>query len=158
MEYQAETNQLFNLEASPAEGATYRLAKADKKKFGNDIITAADLTENKSQDPYYTNSSQLPVGYTDDVWEALDLQDEFQVKYTGGTVLHIFLGERMPSIESTRNFVRKVAENYSLPYFSITPTFSICPIHGYIPGEHEFCPKCDAEINYQEGMKFDVKD
>jgi ribonucleoside-triphosphate reductase len=157
-DYQTETNQLFNLEASPAEGATYRLAKADKKKFGDDIITAADLTENKSKDPYYTNSSQLPVGYTNDVWEALDLQDDFQVKYTGGTVLHIFLGERMPSIESTRNFVRKVAENYSLPYFSITPTFSICPIHGYIPGEHEFCPKCDAELGYEEGMKYVVKD
>ncbi len=157
-DYQTETNQLFNLEASPAEGATYRLAKTDKKKFGDDIITAADLTENKSKDVYYTNSSQLPVGYTDDVWEALDLQDDFQIKYTGGTVLHIFLGERMPSIESTRNFVRKVAENYSLPYFSITPTFSICPKHGYIPGEHEFCPKCDAEIGYEEGMEYEAVD
>jgi ribonucleoside-triphosphate reductase len=158
MDYQNETDQLFNLEATPGEGTTYRFAKADKKKFGDDIITAADLGANKSKAPYYTNSSQLPVGYTDDVWEALDLQDDFQNKYTGGTVLHIFLGEKMPNIESTRNFVKKVAENYTLPYFSITPTFSICPTHGYIAGEHEFCPKCDAECGYQEGMEFTIKE
>jgi ribonucleoside-triphosphate reductase len=158
MDYQNETDQLFNLEATPGEGTTYRFAKSDRKKFGDDIITAADLGANKSKAPYYTNSSQLPVGYTDDVWEALDLQDDFQNKYTGGTVLHIFLGEKMPSIESTKNFVRKVAENYTLPYFSITPTFSICPTHGYIVGEHEFCPKCDAELGYQEGMEFTVKE
>lgn len=158
MDYQIETNQLFNLEATPGEGTTYRFAKSDKKKFGKDIITAADLGKQRSKEPYYTNSSQLPVGYTDDVWEALDLQDEFQNKYTGGTVLHIFLGEKMPSVESTRAFVRKVAENYTLPYFSITPTFSICPTHGYISGEHEFCPKCDADYGYQEGMEFTVKD
>jgi ribonucleoside-triphosphate reductase len=158
MDYQIETNQLFNLEATPGEGTTYRFAKSDKKKFGDDIISAADLGATKSKEPYYTNSSQLPVGYTDDVWEALDLQDEFQTKYTGGTVLHIFLGEKMPSVESTRAFVRKVAENYTLPYFSITPTFSICPKHGYIPGEHQFCPKCDAELGYQEGMEFVIKD
>lgn len=158
MDYQNETNQLFNLEATPGEGTTYRLAKADKKRFGDDIIAGSDIGSNKSKDPYYTNSSQLPVGYTDDVWEALDLQDDFQTKYTGGTVLHIFLGEKMPNIESTRNFVRKVAENYELPYFSITPTFSICPKHGYITGEHEFCPKCDAEIGYNEGMDFEIED
>jgi ribonucleoside-triphosphate reductase len=158
MDYQIETNQLFNLEATPAESTTYRFAKSDRAKFGNDIITASDLGTDKSRDPYYTNSSQLPVGYTNDIWEALDLQDDFQIKYTGGTVLHIFLGERMPSIESTRNLIRKVAENYRLPYFSITPTFSICPIHGYIPGEHEFCPKCDAERGYEEGMEYEVVD
>jgi ribonucleoside-triphosphate reductase len=158
IEYQTETDQLFNLEATPGEGTTYRFAKSDKKKFGEDIITAADLGANKSKEPYYTNSSQLPVGYTNDVWEALDLQDDFQNKYTGGTVLHIFLGEKMPSLESTRNFVRKVAENYTLPYFSITPTFSICPTHGYIPGEHEYCPKCDAEVGYQEGMEYVIKE
>ncbi|KUK77604.1 MAG: Anaerobic ribonucleoside-triphosphate reductase [candidate division WS6 bacterium 34_10] len=158
MDYQIETNQLFNLEATPGEGTTYRFAKSDKKKFGDDIITAADLGVTHSKDPYYTNSSQLPVGYTDDVWEALDLQDDFQTKYTGGTVLHIFLGEKMPSVESTRTFVKKVAENYTLPYFSITPTFSICPKHGYISGEHQFCPKCDAELGYQEGMEFVIKD
>lgn len=158
MDYQNETDQLFNLEATPGEGTTYRFAKSDKKKFGDDIIAGSDLGISKSKEPYYTNSSQLPVGYTDDVWEALDLQDDFQIKYTGGTVLHIFLGEKMPSVESTRTFVRKVAENYSLPYFSITPTFSICPVHGYIPGEHEFCPKCDAEVGYQEGTEFIIKD
>ncbi len=153
MDYQNETNQLFNLEATPGESTTYRFAKADKKKY-EDIICAADIGSTKAMDPYYTNSSQLPVGYTNDVWEALDLQDDFQVKYTGGTVLHIFLGEKMPSIESTRSFVKKIAENYTLPYFSITPTFSVCPKHGYISGEHEFCPKCDAALGFKEGMDY----
>ena len=158
MDYQNETNQLFNLEATPGEGTTYRLAKADKKKFGKDIIAASDIGAKHSKEPYYTNSSQLPVGYTDDVWEALDLQDDFQCKYTGGTVLHVFLGEKMPDLESTRNFVKRIAENYTLPYFSITPTFSVCPKHGYIAGEHEFCPKCDAEIGYNEGKDFEIID
>ena len=153
--YQRETGLLFNLEATPGEGTTYRFAKADKKEFP-DIITAADLggRKGKNIDPYYTNSSQLPVGQTSDIFEALDQQDAFQTKYTGGTVLHIFLGERMPSAESTRNLVRKVAENYELPYFSITPTFSICPKHGYISGEHEFCPLCDQENGYQNGKPY----
>jgi len=152
--YQKETNSLFNLEATPGESTTYKFAKADRKKFGKDIITAADIGKTKSSTPYYTNSSHLPVGYTDDIFEALDLQDEFQTKYTGGTVVHIFLGEKMPSGESVKNLVRKVCENYSLPYFSITPTFSICPKHGYISGEHEFCPLCDEEAGYKEGMPF----
>ncbi len=153
--YQRETGLLFNLEATPGEGTTYRFAKADKKEFP-DIITAADLggRKGKNIDPYYTNSSQLPVGQTTDIFEALDQQDAFQTKYTGGTVLHIFLGERMPSAESTKNLVRKVAENYELPYFSITPTFSICPKHGYISGEHEFCPLCDQENGYQNGKPY----
>lgn len=151
MSYQEETNQLFNLEATPAEGATYKFAKADRKKFGDSIITAADITsENSSREPYYTNSSQLPVGLTNDIFEALDLQDNFQCKYTGGTVLHIFLGEKLSSSESVKNLVRKIAENYKMPYFSITPTFSVCPIHGYIPGEHQYCPHCDAERGYSE--------
>lgn len=154
MTYQIETNQLFNLEATPGESTTYRFAKADKNKFGDDIIAASDIGKRKGSAPYYTNSSQLPVGFTDDVFEALDHQDEFQCKYTGGTVLHIFLGERMPSVNSVKNFVRKVAENYKLPYFSITPTFSICPKHGYMPGEHTYCPKCDAEAGYIDGMQF----
>jgi ribonucleoside-triphosphate reductase len=152
--YQKETNSLFNLEATPGESTTYKFAKADRKKFGKDIITAADIGDTKSSTPYYTNSSHLPVGFTTDIFEALDLQDEFQTKYTGGTVVHIFLGEKMPSGESVKNLVRKVCENYSLPYFSITPTFSICPKHGYIPGEHEFCPLCDEEAGYEEGMSF----
>jgi len=154
MDYQLQTNQLFNLEATPGESTTYRFAKADKKKYGDKIIAASDLSRKMNESPYYTNSSQLPVGFTDDVFDALDLQDEFQCKYTGGTVLHIFLGERMPSTQSVKTLVKKVAENYRLPYFSITPTFSICPKHGYIAGEHFYCPKCDAEAGYVDGMQF----
>lgn len=156
-EYQKETNQLFNLEATPGEGATYKFAKADKKKFGDTVITAADISPNKGSVPYYTNSSQLPVGLTDDIFEALDLQDEFQCKYTGGTVMHLYLGERVSSADATKNLVRKVAQNYKLPYFSITPTFSVCPKHGYISGEHKYCPKCDIEVGYRDGMKFSEK-
>ena len=154
MDYQLQTNQLFNLEATPGESTTYRFAKADKNKYGDKIIAASDLGKKMNESPYYTNSSQLPVGFTDDVFEALDFQDIFQCKYTGGTVLHIFLGERMPSTQSVKTLVRKVAENYKLPYFSITPTFSICPKHGYIAGEHYYCPKCDAEAGYVDGMQF----
>jgi ribonucleoside-triphosphate reductase len=156
MTYQIESNQLFNLEATPGESTTYRFAKADKAKFGDEIIAASDIGRNKGSAPYYTNSSQLPVGFTDDVFEALDIQDEFQCKYTGGTVLHIFLGERMPSVNSVKSFVRKVAENYKLPYFSITPTFSVCPKHGYMTGEHTYCPKCDAESGYIDDLQIDV--
>jgi ribonucleoside-triphosphate reductase len=154
IEYQQETNYLFNLEATPGEGTTYRFAKADKKKYGDDIIAASDIGKSRGSSPYYTNSSQLPVGFTDDVFEALDLQDEFQCMYTGGTVLHVFLGEKMPDVGSVRHFVKKVAENYKLPYFSLTPTFSICPVHGYIAGEHKYCPKCDAQSGYIDGMPF----
>ena len=154
MTYQQETNQLFNLEATPGESTTYRFAKADKKKYGDKIIAASDISQNKGNAPYYTNSSQLPVNFTDDIFEALDLQDDFQCKYTGGTVLHVFLGERLPSVESVKHFVKKIANNYKLPYFSITPTFSICPKHGYISGEHMYCPKCDAESGYIDGMPF----
>jgi ribonucleoside-triphosphate reductase len=152
--YQKETNSLFNLEATPGESTTYKFAKADRKKFGKDIITAAEIGTQKSMTPYYTNSTHLPVGFTDDIFEALDLQDEFQTKYTGGTVVHLFLGEKMPTGNSVKNLVRKVCENYSLPYFSITPTFSVCPKHGYISGEHKFCPLCDEEAGYEEGMPF----
>jgi len=154
MNYQLESNQLFNLEASPGEGATYKFAKADKKKFP-DIFTAADLVGKGGMVPYYTNSSQLPVNYTDDIFEALDQQDEFQCKYTGGTVLHLYVGEKISSTTSVKNLVKKVAESYKLPYFSLTPTFSICPKHGYIAGEHRFCPKCDIEVGYKDGMEFD---
>lgn len=161
IKYQKETNTLFNLEATPGEGTTYKFAKADRKKFGKSIITAKEIGINKNKKmrraPYYTNSTQLPVGYTNDVFEALDLQDEFQTKYTGGTVLHLFLGEKMPSGESVKKLVKKVCDNYSLPYFSITPTFSVCPKHGYLPGEHEYCPKCDTEVGYKEGMNFNEK-
>lgn len=157
MKYQKETNDLFNLEATPGEGATYKFAKADKKKFGDSILTALDLSDNKNMAPYYTNSTQLPVGLTNDLFEALDLQDEFQCKYTGGTVLHIFLGEKLSSGEAVKNLVKKISSNYKLPYFSITPTFSICPKHGYISGEHKYCPICDSELGYKDGMSFDEK-
>jgi len=156
MTYQQKTNELFNLEATPGEGATYKFAKADRKRFGESIITAADIGIHKGKDiaPYYTNSSQIPVGLTDDIFEALDLQDEFQCLYTGGTVQHVYVGEIISSPEAVKNLVRKIAENYKLPYFSITPTFSICPKHGYIAGEHFYCPKCDCEVGYKEGMSF----
>ena len=157
MDYQTETDQLFNLEATPGESTTYKFAKADKKRFGDDIITANDLSGHCDSEPYYTNSSQLPAWLTDDIFEAMDLQDEFQCKYTGGTVLHLFLGEKINSTEGTKRLIKKVAENYKLPYFSITPTFSVCPVHGYIPGEHMYCPKCDTEVGFKEGMDFDDK-
>lgn len=134
--YQEETDNLYNLEATPAESTAYRLALKDKK-IHPDIVTAGS-----KENPYYTNSSQLPVNYTEDIFEALKLQDSIQSKYTGGTVLHLFLGEKISDIETTKALVRKVCDKFSLPYVTITPTFSICPIHGYIPGEHFECPKC----------------
>jgi len=143
-DFQQETGHIYNLEATPAEGASYRLARIDKKMFP-DIIVANNEEVKNGAEPYYTNSSLLPVNFTDDIFEALNLQDNLQTKYTGGTVLHIYLGEKQPSPESVRNLVKKVCENFRLPYFTITPTFSICPIHGYIFGEHEYCPKCEAE-------------
>jgi anaerobic ribonucleoside-triphosphate reductase len=151
VEYQEETDNMYNLEATPAEGTSYRFARLDKELFGDKIISAnEERVQAEDVDPYYTNSTQLSVGYTDDIFTALDLQDNLQTLYTGGTVLHGFLGERMPSIESTKLLVKRIAENYHLPYYTITPTFSICPIHGYIPGEHEYCPICDAEMAYKE--------
>ncbi|MBA3047281.1 ribonucleoside triphosphate reductase [Patescibacteria group bacterium] len=150
LDFQNKTNNLYNLEATPAEGVTRRMAKKDKEKF-NDIIVANEKDARTDKfAPYYTNSSQLPVNYTDDIFEALDLQDDIQTKYTGGTVLHCFIGEALPSAEAVKKLVKKIAKNYRLPYFTITPTFSICPKHGYLPGEHFFCPKCDREIGYAE--------
>ena len=145
-EYQERDNQIYNLEASPAEGATYRFAKADKARWPDIIVANEEAVQNEGAEPYYTNSSQLPVDATDDIFEAMDLQDDLQCKYTGGTVFHIFLGEKLPSVESVKSLVKKIVYKYSMPYFSITPTFSVCPIHGYIPGEHEFCPICDREL------------
>jgi ribonucleoside-triphosphate reductase len=136
VKYQEETGNIYNLEATPAESTAYRLALKDKERYP-DIITAGT-----QKVPYYTNSTQLPVNYTDDIFEALRLQDEIQCKYTGGTVFHIFLGERMQNGEGVKKLVKKIFENFKLPYITITPTFSICPVHGYIPGEHFFCPKC----------------
>lgn len=139
-EFQEETGHLYNLEATPAEGTTYRFAKEDQKRFPG--ILQAGTPER----PYYTNSSQLPVGFTDDPFEALKRQDELQTKYTGGTVLHLYMNERISTASACRNLVRRALENFRLPYITITPTFSICPKHGYLKGEHEFCPNCDDEI------------
>jgi ribonucleoside-triphosphate reductase len=141
---------LFNLEATPAEGTSYRFAKHDKERYPQIIIANEEAYKTKGADPYYTNSTHLPVSYTEDIFEALDLQDDLQTRYTGGTVLHGFVGEKMPSVEATKSLVKKIAENYHLPYYTITPTFSICPKHGYLSGEHFFCPKCDEEIGYHE--------
>ncbi|WP_322550027.1 ribonucleoside triphosphate reductase [Flavobacterium psychraquaticum] len=138
--YQEETGNLYNLEATPAEGTTYRFAKEDKKRFA-DIIQAGS-----GENIYYTNSSQIPVDFTVDPFEALLLQDKLQCQYTGGTVLHLYMNEKLSSIEACRNFVKKVITNFKLPYITVTPVFSVCPKHGYLNGEHEFCPKCDEEI------------
>jgi len=147
-DYQEETGNIFNLEATPAEGASYRLSRIDKAQYPDIRIYNQEKYNGgrrRNVEPYYTNSTQLPVGYTSDVFEALDLQDSLQSKYTGGTVLHIFLGEDSPSPEATKKLIRKVAENYSLPYYTLTPTFSVCPDHGYIAGEHQICPTCEAQ-------------
>lgn len=140
VEFQEETGNLYNLEATPAEGTTYRFAKEDAKHF-SDIIQAGTKDA-----PYYTNSTQIPVSFTDDPFEVLDMQDDLQTKYTGGTVLHLYMAERISDIKNCKNIIKRVFENYRVPYITITPTFSICPKHGYIAGEHEYCPICDAEI------------
>ena len=138
--FQEETGHLYNLEATPAEGTTYRFAREDRKRFPG-ILQAGPPDQ-----PYYTNSTQLPVGFTDDPFEALERQDELQRKYTGGTVLHLYMGERISSAAACKALVRRALENFRLPYLTVTPTFSICPKHGYIAGEHAFCPKCDADL------------
>jgi ribonucleoside-triphosphate reductase len=134
--YQEETGNLYNLEATPAEGTSYRLALQDQEQYP-DIITAGT-----KERPYYTNSTQLPVNFTDDIFKALKLQDDLQCKYTGGTVFHLFLGERLSDIQTVKNLIRKIFEKFHLPYITLTPTFSICPVHGYLSGEHFECPKC----------------
>ena len=139
--FQQETDNFYNLEATPAEGTSYRLALIDKKNF-SDIITANEDNYKKGKETFYTNSSLLPVNHTEDLFEALDHQDNLQTKYTGGTVLHTYLGEKIENSQTVKSLIKKVFENYSLPYLSITPTFSICPQHGYLAGEHAYCPKC----------------
>ena len=139
-EFQERTGHLYNLEATPAEGATYRFAREDRKRWPG--ILQAGTAER----PYYTNSSQLPVGHTDDPFLALELQEPLQAKYTGGTVLHLYLGEPIASADACRRLVRRALERFRVPYLTVTPTFSICPRHGYLAGVHEFCPRCDAEI------------
>jgi len=138
VKYQESTGSMYNLEASPGEGTSYRLARVDKRQYP-DIVTAGN------GEPYYTNSTQLPVDYTDDLFDAIKLQDDLQTKYTGGTVLHGFIGEKITNIESVKKMIKKVFSKFHLPYFTITPTFSICPNHGYISGEHFICPKCLIE-------------
>ncbi|WP_288484534.1 anaerobic ribonucleoside-triphosphate reductase [uncultured Acidovorax sp.] len=138
-QFQEETGHLYNLEATPAEGTTYRFAKEDKKRWPH-ILQAGT-----AEQPYYTNSSQLPVGFTDDPFEALMRQEALQSKYTGGTVLHLYMGERVSSGAACRELVKRALTNFRLPYITVTPTFSICPTHGYLAGEHPFCPRCDEE-------------
>jgi anaerobic ribonucleoside-triphosphate reductase len=144
LEFQEETGNNYNLEATPAEGTSYRLARIDKEK-NPEIICANEEEYKAGAEPFYTNSTQLPVNYTDDVFEALDLQDGIQKKYTGGTVLHIFAGERVGDPDTIKGLIRKICESYHLPYFTFTPTFSVCPSHGYVAGEHYTCPECGAE-------------
>ena len=141
VEFQEESGNLYNLEATPAEGTTYRFAKEDKKRYGEKILQAG-----MGDNIYYTNSSQIPVDLTDDPFEALTLQDDLQTKYTGGTVLHLYMQEKVRSTEACRKLVKNVISNFRLPYITVTPLFSVCPKHGYISGEHEFCPKCDDEL------------
>ncbi|MCK5508322.1 MAG: ribonucleoside triphosphate reductase, partial [Desulfobacterales bacterium] len=143
-EMQEKTGDMFNLEATPAEGTSYRLSMLDKKQFP-EIICANEEDYQKGAAPYYTNSTQLPVNYTDDIYETLMLQDKLQVKYTGGTVLHIFLGELVNDIEALKRLIRKVVTDFRLPYFTLTPTFSICPSHGYLNGKQEKCSICNEE-------------
>lgn len=138
--FQEDTDHMYNLEATPAEGTTYRFAKEDRKRFPGIMQAGTD------SHPYYTNSSQLPVNFTDDPFEALERQDDLQRKYTGGTVLHLYMNEAMSSAEACRDLVRRTLTRFRLPYITVTPTFSICPKHGYLSGRHDFCPKCDAEL------------
>jgi len=152
IEFQRETGHMYNLEATPAEGTTYRLAREDCKKFP-DILQAGT-----PEKPYYTNSSQLPVGYTSDPFEALQMQDELQKKYTGGTVLHLYMSERISNVEACKKLVQRSLANFHLPYITVTPTFSICPNHGYLSGEHEFCPRCDDELIAAKQIKLDYQE
>ena len=144
MGFQSETGHIYNLEATPAEGTSYRLARIDKRKHPEIVVANQRLVVSQHAEPFYTNSSQLPVDYQGDLFDALEHQESLQTLYTGGTVFHIFLGERLPSWESAAALIRKVTWNSRLPYFTLTPTFSICPTHGYTTGEHQKCPFCGA--------------
>ena len=148
-DYQELYGDLYNLEATPAESTSFRLAKHDKKRYP-DIITASDTDDA----PYYTNSSHLPVGYTDDIFSALDIQDDLQTLYTSGTVFHAFLGQKLPDWKSAANLVRKIAENYKLPYYTMSPTYSVCSDHGYIAGEVYECPTCGKKTEVYKRKEF----
>ena len=145
VKFQEETGNNYNLEATPAEGTSYRLAKLDKKNLVDIKCANDDEYYSQGAEPYYSNSTQLPVNCTDDIFELLDHQDDLQTKYTGGTVVHIFAGERIHDINTMKNLVRKICDNYHLPYFTFSPTFSVCPTHGYVAGEHSTCPDCGSE-------------
>ena len=153
MDFQNETNNLYNLEATPGEGCTYRFAKKDQQLYPGIICANSEAVKRDGANPYYTNSTHLHVNFSEDIFSALDLQDDLQTKYTGGTVLHGYLGERLPNGDTAKRLVKKIVESYRLPYFTITPTFSICPKHGYLSGEHKYCPKCDEEIGYKESVE-----
>ena len=140
---QEKTDDMFNLEATPAEGTSHRLALLDKKNFPQ-ILCANENEYRKGASPFYTNSTQLPVNFTDDIFKTLNLQDKLQTKYTGGTVLHIYLGEQVSDTEVMKGLIRKIVTNFKLPYLTITPTFSICPCHGYLKGKQVNCPVCNA--------------
>jgi ribonucleoside-triphosphate reductase len=147
--FQEQTGNNYNLEATPAEGTSYRLARIDAEKFpgirsGSENTGEAGVAGNTPRYPFYTNSSQLPVQYSDDIFEVLDLQDELQTKYTGGTVVHLFVGEEITNPQNVKALVKLICERYHLPYFTVTPTFSICATHGYLSGKHEKCPHCGA--------------
>ena len=137
--FQQETGNNYNLEATPAEGTSYRLAKKDKEKHPNIVCANEDGYKNGGE-PFYTNSTQLPVNFSEDIFEVLDLQDDIQTKYTGGTVIHLFVGEQITDTTVIKNMVKKICDTYHLPYFTFTPTFSVCPTHGYIKGQYEECP------------------
>ena len=143
-EYQVQTGHNYNLEATPAEGTSYRLAKLDKRNTPM-IRCANEKQYEEGAAPYYSNSTHLPVNYTDDIFELLDLQDELQTKYTGGTVVHIFAGERLTNNNTLKTLVKKICTNYRLPYFTFSPTFSVCENHGYVKGEHFTCPECGSD-------------
>lgn len=154
--YQEETENMYNLEATPGEGTTTRFAKRDTAQYKDIIVANSKEVKARGAHPFYTNSTHLPVNFTDDIFEAFDLQDPLQTLYTGGTVLHCFLGEKIDDIETVKKLVKRLAENYHLPYFTFSPTFSVCPKHGYLEGEHWYCPKCDDEIGYKEQLDLGV--
>jgi ribonucleoside-triphosphate reductase len=144
LKFQEETGNIYNLEATPAEGCSYRLAQKDKALYPQ-IICADEEEYQKGHEPFYTNSTHLPVNYSDDIFEVLELQDRLQTKYTGGTVLHGFVGEKIHNVEGLKQLVKIICNKFKLPYFTITPTFSVCPNCGYRPGEHKLCDKCRSE-------------
>ena len=156
-QYQQETGNVYNLEATPGEGTTYRLARLDKARYPDITVANEDAYKKRNAAPYYTNSSQLHASTPIDIFDALGIEDPLQTKYTGGTVFHAFLGERLYDWRVAARLVKTIAENFRLPYFTLTPTFSICPKHGYIPGEHKYCPKCDEEIGYAGALRMHAK-